>query len=183
MTARCSIIPRPTVRAPPRGSTIGSVSTIAPADEPATTAPVTPGVYQGGPRRRALEHGLQVHRRSAGQVDKRGVPNGLDVPRVLCVCPAENHEAPRPGPEAGEPGLGGGDGLLGVLVRRGGRKDQNLVGRGRLEQGRNRSRTRRSIRFRRPARSGPGRRSRSASVRVSGGRPPTEEWSRQQTWP
>ena len=39
MTASSSTMPSPTVNAPPRGSTMGSVSTIAPADEPATTAP------------------------------------------------------------------------------------------------------------------------------------------------
>ena len=40
MTATSPTNPSPTVSAPPRGSTIGSVSTIAPPPEPATTAPL-----------------------------------------------------------------------------------------------------------------------------------------------
>ena len=38
-TASCGTSPRPSVKAPPRGSTAGSHSTMAPAPEPARTAP------------------------------------------------------------------------------------------------------------------------------------------------
>ena len=66
---RCTS-PSPTVYAPPRGSTIGSHSTVAPAPDAATHRAAAVRGEQRVEERRALEHRAQVQRRAVGEVDE-----------------------------------------------------------------------------------------------------------------
>ena len=78
-TARSVHEPSPTVYAPPRGSTIGSHSTVAPAPDAAITAPP---LVRGDHRleeRAALQHRAQVQRRAVGEVDEPGHAHRSDV--------------------------------------------------------------------------------------------------------
>ena len=71
-TASRARVPRPTVYAPPRGSTIGSHSTVAPAPDAAITAPPLVRVDDRVVERAALQHRAQVQRRAVGEVDELG---------------------------------------------------------------------------------------------------------------
>ena len=86
--------PRPSVKAPPRGSVIGSHSAMAAGPEAATTAPVGDGRHQGVPQRGVLQHRAQVHRRVAHEVGEPALPDGRHVLRREGV----RAGAARPGP-------------------------------------------------------------------------------------
>ena len=100
---------------------------MAPADEPATTAPSLPGLDQGGPHRAVLEDRAQVQRRAAAEVDEAGRPHLVRPCRASSASRRVSTIRPRAvGPERGEPAGGGVDGALGMFVGGGGRQDQHL---------------------------------------------------------
>ena len=66
--------PSPTVYAPPRGSTIGSPSTVAPAPDAAMHRAAPVRVDHRVVERAALQHRAQVQRRAVGDVDELARP-------------------------------------------------------------------------------------------------------------
>ena len=96
-TARSCTTPSPTVYAPPRGSTIGSHSTVAPAPDAASTPPPWYACEQRVEQRRALEHRAQVQRRAVGEVDelaRRARPSAISA--VLGLGPVQHRQRARP---------------------------------------------------------------------------------------
>ena len=67
MTATRTRRPSPTVKAPPRMSTIGSQSTMAPADDPASTAPS----FQAASRASQTGESFSTDRRCMGEPPDR----------------------------------------------------------------------------------------------------------------
>ena len=127
--------PSPSVSAPPRGSAMGSVSTMAPAPAPPRRprwrTPAA-GLEDG----RLLEHGAQVERRAAGEVDEAGAGEPGSHAGVLGGGPVHHHEALDLRPEWLEP-LGRPEhDPLGVLIGGRGRQDHHVgASRGRQQRG------------------------------------------------
>ncbi len=127
-TATSSISPSPRVNAPPRGSTIGSPRTMAPAPDPATTAP---SCHASSSACHTVDC-FSTERRCSGepsaQVDEPRLPHRPGVVSVLGVGPAESTMRPRTlAPRPANQAVAALHRPFGMLVGRGRWEHQHLV--------------------------------------------------------
>ena len=134
MTARPSTRPRPTVSAPPRGSTMGSVRAMAPAPAPATTAPPSQASRRAANTLESFSTDRRCREEPPLRYTKRArrttsaAPSSSASARPTTISPSTS------APSAPNHSAAAMTSPLGVLVGGGGRQHHDVVAAGRGQQ-------------------------------------------------